>query len=159
MCSRIRAVLPEGVCLQSVEQETARGEGTDFVQIWEGEEFQIWRVGLTVRIANLPCPVTVTYCREVFWRGSRCLLLSSQQTSCFCWMFDLGRASKQFSGQTYNTLFSWACSMNPLCFPGCVFFFGLVHWSAMNNSISNDDNNCVMHEDTLWVESGRLLLF
>lgn len=31
MCSRIRAVLPEGVCLWSVQQETARGEGTEFV--------------------------------------------------------------------------------------------------------------------------------
>lgn len=36
MCSRIRAVLLEGVCLRSVQQETAGGEGTDFVQIWGG---------------------------------------------------------------------------------------------------------------------------
>lgn len=43
MCSRIRAVLPEGVCLQSVE--TARGEGTDFVWIWEGEGVPDIKVG------------------------------------------------------------------------------------------------------------------
>lgn len=35
--------------------------------------------------------------------------------------------------------------MNPLCFPVCVFFFWLVHLSAMNNSLFNDDNNYVMH--------------
>lgn len=94
MCSRIRAVLPEGVCLRSVEQETARGEGTGFVQIWEGEKVPDTMVELTVHVANLPCPVMVTYRREVFQRGLRCLLLSTQQTSCFCWMFGLGGASK-----------------------------------------------------------------
>lgn len=66
MCSRIRAVLPEGVCLWSVQQETARGEGTDFVQVWEGEEVPDMMIGFAVDVANLPCPVMVTYHREVF---------------------------------------------------------------------------------------------
>lgn len=66
MCSRRRAVLPEGVCLWSVEQETARGEGTDFVEIREGERVPDMMVELTVHVANRPCPVMVTYHREVF---------------------------------------------------------------------------------------------
>lgn len=46
-----------------MEQETARGEGTDFVQIWEGKGVPDPVVGFDR--ANLPCPVIVTYCREV----------------------------------------------------------------------------------------------
>lgn len=47
-----------------MEQETARGEGTDFVQIWEGEGVPDLIVAFDS--ANLPHPVVVTYGREVF---------------------------------------------------------------------------------------------
>ena len=60
----------------------------------------------------------------------------------------------QFSGQTYNTLFSRPCSMNRVCFPAHFFFFWLVLQSLMNNVLSNDENNYVMHQDTLWLEKG-----
>lgn len=61
----------------------------------------------------------------------------------------------QFSGQTYNTLFSRASTMNRVCFPAHSFFFWLVLRSVMNNVLCNDENNYVIHQDTLWVENGR----
>lgn len=114
----------------------------------------VTHIKVNIRVYNLLSPLMIL--------STRCYkevqnVFFSQQARYACRMSLLGRNPKlsflvRYIGFCFPELLVWIVHASQHTF----FFFFLLLQSLKNNVLFNDKNNYVMHQDTLWADSGKL---